>query len=103
MLLVITTLPKDKAKEVIRTLLEERLIACANFFEVQSMYWWDEKIEETNEVLVLMKTRDEYYDRLEDRLKQLHPYEVPEIIAIRVENALAEYERWVDKVTRRKL
>ena len=100
MILVFTTVPKGKGKEIAKQLLEKRLIACANIVESNSLYWWDNKIEESEEELLILKTRDELYDKLEYELKQIHPYEVPEIIAVEVKDGNAEYLRWIDKETK---
>jgi len=100
MILVITTFPKGKAKEIVKQLLEKRLIACANILQTNSIYWWSDKIEESEEELVIMKTRDELYDKLEYELKKLHPYEIPEIVALEVKEGNAEYLRWVDRETK---
>jgi periplasmic divalent cation tolerance protein len=62
---------------------------------VQSIYRWQEKIEETGETLVFFKTTTYRFEGLQTALRQLHPYEVPEIIGFSVEEGLPEYLRWV--------
>jgi periplasmic divalent cation tolerance protein len=96
-LLVLSTFPDvATARRIGRQLVEERCAACANLLPpVESIYWWEGKVESANETLVLFKTSAERYNALETTLRQLHPYEVPEIISFRVEQALPEYLRWV--------
>ncbi|MFM8459561.1 MAG: divalent-cation tolerance protein CutA [Planctomycetia bacterium] len=83
MLLVLTSFPDaDAAAAVARTLVEEKLAACATIVPgARSIYAWEGKIEDSSEVLLLLKTGDAVYARLEKRLAKLHPYEVPEIVA----------------------
>src|SRR5436190_242630 len=96
-LLVFTTLPNaDKAADLARALVEERLAACANLFPaVRSIYRWEGKIHDENEVLVLIKTRADAVERLKARILELHPYEVPEVLAVPVESGYPPYLEWL--------
>ena len=96
-LLVLTTLPSaDKAAEVAKALVEERLAACANLLPaVRSIYRWQGKLQDENEVLVLLKTRAEHLERLKLRILELHPYEVPEVLAVPVEAGYQPYLDWL--------
>jgi periplasmic divalent cation tolerance protein len=96
-LLVFTTLPSaDKAAEVAKALVEERLAACANLLPaVRSIYRWQGKLQDENEVLVLLKTRAEHLERLKLRILELHPYEVPEVLAVPVEAGYQPYLDWL--------
>ena len=96
-LLVFTTLPSaDKAAELGRVLVEERLAACANLIPaVRSIYRWQGKLQDENEVLVLLKTRAEHLERLKLRILELHPYEVPEVLAVPVEAGYQPYLEWL--------
>ena len=98
-LLVLSTFPDvATARRIGRQLVEERCAACANILpSVESIYWWEEKVESANETLVLFKTSADRYNALETRLRQLHPYEVPEIISFRVEQGLPDYLKWLTK------
>ena len=100
-LLVLTTLPNaDAAAELARSVVNERLAACANVFPaLRSIYKWQNKIQDENEVLVLFKTRQEHYEALKERILELHPYEVPEVLAIPVERGYAAYLDWLAKET----
>jgi periplasmic divalent cation tolerance protein len=96
-LLVFTTLPTaDKAAEVAKLLVEERLAACANLMPaIRSIYHWQGKLHDENEVLVLLKTRAEHLERLKLRILELHPYELPEVLAVPVEAGYQPYLEWL--------
>lgn len=98
-LLVLSTFgTADEARRIARTLVEERLVACANLLPpIESIYRWKGEIEVSAETLVLFKTVTDNYPQLETRLRELHPYEVPEIVAFRVDTGLPSYLRWVDE------
>ena len=95
--LVLTTLPNaDAASELAKTVVNEKLAACANLFPaVRSVYRWQAKLQDENEVLVLLKTRQEHFERLKSRILELHPYEVPEVLAIPVEQGYQAYLDWL--------
>ncbi len=96
-LLVFTTLPSaEKAAELAKALVEERLAACANLLPaIRSIYRWQGKLQDENEVLVLLKTRAEHLERLKLRILELHPYEVPEVLAVPVEAGYQPYLDWL--------
>ena len=101
-LLVWSTFPEpERAGHVARALVEERLAACANLVSgVQSIYRWKGAVETAPEVWVLFKTTRAAYPQLEARLKELHPYELPEIVALRPEDGLPAYLQWVAENSR---
>jgi periplasmic divalent cation tolerance protein len=94
---VLATAPDaDVAKSIACKLVEERLVACVNVTSpVTSLYRWQGKLEEASEVLMVMKTVSERLPAVVSRVKELHPYKVPEIIALPVEAALPAYAEWV--------
>ena len=96
-LVILTTWPDgDKARVAARALVEEHLAACANIVPaVESIYRWEGNIETASEVLMLVKSTIGRYVELETRIKALHPYEVPEIVALPVSDGLIAYLRWV--------
>ncbi|MDR3401710.1 MAG: divalent-cation tolerance protein CutA [Chthoniobacter sp.] len=96
-LVVLTTWPDiEMARAATRALVEEQLAACGNLVPgVESIYRWQGKIETSAEVIVIFKTVATLYARFEARLRELHPYEVPEIIAAPVLAGLPEYLNWV--------
>jgi periplasmic divalent cation tolerance protein len=86
----------ETARRIARQLVTENLAACANIVPaIESIYRWQEKIENAQETLVFFKTTMARYAAFQDRLKSLHPYEVPEIICLRIADGLPEYLRWV--------
>ena len=95
--LVLSTLPDPESARVLAgQLVEERLIACGNVLPgVQSIYRWKGVVEEAVEVLLVMKTREELVPRLFERAAELHPYEVPELVALRASQVAHAYGRWV--------
>jgi periplasmic divalent cation tolerance protein len=95
--LALSTFPDESSAEcVVRKLLEERLIACGSIISgVRSLYLWQGKIEGAGENLVLFKTVEEQSLRFMERLKELHPYEVPEIILLEPGAVLPAYEGWI--------
>ena len=96
-LLAFSTFPDiETARRIARQLVTENFAACANIIPaIESIYRWQGKVEQGNETLVLFKTSAARYAAFQDKLKSLHPYDVPEIIACPVGEALPEYLRWV--------
>src|SRR5260370_16912759 len=83
-MLVLTTLPNaDAAAELAKSVVTEKLAACANLFPaLRSVYRWQAKVQDENEVLVLFKTRQEHFERLKSRILELHPYDLPQLLPI---------------------
>ncbi len=99
-IIVYTTFPKRrKAVSVAKHLLKEKLVGCANIFKIDSLYSWKGEVQEDGEYGVFLKTQEELYERLEARLKELHPYEVPTILMWRIEKGWEGYLDWLKKVT----
>ena len=98
MLLVFTTFAREEdAERVVRRLLEERLIACGNLLPgARSLYRWKGAIEDAREIVVLMKTRKQDWTALMSRLSELHPYETPECIAVRIASGAPKYLEWLE-------
>lgn len=95
--LALSTAPDgETAARIGRALVDERLIACANLVPgLTSIYRWQGRVQTDAEVLLLMKTRRALVPRLKERLPQLHPYDVPELIVADVMDGLEPYCRWV--------
>lgn len=83
-----------EAKEVISKLMNLKVIACANFFPIESAFWWKGKIENSSEFVALVKTRSDLWERVVLEVKKYHSYETPCIIKFDV-SANTEYEDWV--------
>jgi periplasmic divalent cation tolerance protein len=97
-LIVLTTWPDaESARAAARTLIEENLAACGNLVPgVESIYRWEGAVQTSAEVLVIFKTTIGRYPQFETRLKALHSYEVPEVVALRIADGLPAYLRWVE-------
>lgn len=100
-LLVMTNLPdRTAAERIAKNLVTEGVAACVNILaDCTSVYHWEGKLNRTSEVPLLIKTTKAAYPRLQDALRKLHPYEVPEIIALPVSAGLPEYLNWVVQET----
>jgi len=98
-LLTITTCPDvETAERLGATLLERHLIACVNILPgAVSMYEWKGTVERDQECVLLMKTREDAFDTLRDTVLELHPYELPEVIAVPIQRGLAGYLCWIDE------
>lgn len=84
------------ATEICRKLVDEKLAACAQMIPgVTSIYYWDGRTRRDSELLVLIKTTRQAWPALRDRLKELHPFDEPEIIAVSVEDSSQSYADWV--------
>jgi periplasmic divalent cation tolerance protein len=101
-IIVLSTCPdEDTAATVARTLVTERLAACVNCLAaVRSIYEWEGNVAHEPEVLLLIKTCGERFDELEVRLKSMHPYQVPEIIALPVVAGSEGYLAWLTRQCR---
>jgi len=99
MLIVFTSFASEAdAARVSRVLIEERLIACANLLPARALYRWKDAIEDQGETVVLMKTRKQDWTALLSRLHELHPYETPECVAVRVAAGAPKYMEWLESV-----
>jgi periplasmic divalent cation tolerance protein len=100
-LIVFTHVPdRAAAEKIARVLVERKLAACVNILaECTSIYRWQGKIETAGEVPLLIKTRADIYDEVEAAIKSLHPYELPEIVAVSVERGSGEYLDWINAAT----
>lgn len=100
-LVVITNAPdRAVAQKIAHALVEKKLAACVNILaECTSIYRWQDKIETAGEVPLLIKTRTEIYAEVEAAIKSLHPYELPEIIAVSVEHGSRDYLEWLNAAT----
>lgn len=86
----------ETARSLAKQLLEKRLVACVNLVpQITSMYWWEDKIQEDSEVLLIAKTAAERIEQLKAVLPELHPYDVPELVVLSVEDGLPAYLNWV--------
>jgi len=94
--IVLTTVANpEEAGRLGRTLVEERLVACATFIPAQSIYRWQGELETASETLLLLKTAPQQLEALEARLHALHSYETPEFLVLQVESGSPGYLNWL--------
>ncbi len=98
-LLVLSTCPDDDtAEHIAAQLVERRLAACVNILSgLRSVYLWQGQVESDAERLLLIKTTESGYPRVEAAIRELHPYELPEIIAVTVVGGMADYLSWIQQ------
>ena len=101
-IVVLTTLPDtDSAERLANSLVEQKLAACVNIHgRMTSIYRWRDRIERGTEMQLVIKTTAARYAAVERQIKQEHPYELPEILALPVSDGLADYIEWVDSCTK---
>lgn len=95
-LVYITCKDKKEAEKISLHLLRKRLIACANIFPIKSMYWWNNKIVNDNENVIIAKTNNKNFKKAVAEVKKLHSYEIPCILRINA-TANKEYEDWANR------
>jgi periplasmic divalent cation tolerance protein len=96
---VLCSCPPDHAERIARTVLDERLVACVNVVSgVKSLYWWKDAIEADSESILVIKTPTAQYQKLEQRLQEIHPYDVPEVLSLDVVDGSRSYISWVRDV-----
>src|SRR5256885_10463035 len=95
--LALSTFPdRETAQRISKQLITEKFAACANILpQIESIYRWKEKIETGNETLVFFKLSEGRQSAFQEKLRALHPYDVPEIIFFPISSGLPEYLRWV--------
>ncbi len=98
--ILVTASSEGEAKKIARSLVEKRLAACVNIIkDVQSVFRWKGKILDEKELLLIIKTRKKLYKNVEEEIKTLHAYEVPEIIALPIISGSKDYLYWIDSET----
>lgn len=96
----ITASNEDEAAKIARALVEARLAGCVNIIRnIRSIYSWQGKIEDEPEVLMVVKTRKTLFESLSRKVKELHSYSVPEIIALPIAEGTVDYLKWLEEVT----
>ena len=99
-LITVTCSDSTEAAHIAKTLLDERLVACANVIDgVQSMYYWEGSLRQETEVLVQLKTTTRHVQQVVEIIAELHSYEVPELIVFPISEGLPEYLSWIERET----
>lgn len=97
---LVTSSSAEEAERIGRALVEEGLAACANILPgITSIFWWDGRVNREPESLLILKTREALFPRLEERVKALHSYSVPEIIALPLVAGSPAYLSWIEAST----
>ena len=98
-IILVTAKDKEEAEKITQVLLNERLIACGNIVSpVTSFFYWLEKIDRAEECLIVMKSRTDLFPQVVERVKSLHSYEVPEVLALPIVDASKAYADWMGVV-----
>jgi periplasmic divalent cation tolerance protein len=101
-IVLVTTADKEEAEKISQALLNEKLIACANIVSpVASCFLWQGKIDKAEECLVVMKSRKDLFGELARRVKALHSYEVPEVLALPIVEGSVDYLAWIGNVLKK--
>jgi periplasmic divalent cation tolerance protein len=92
-----TTASEEEARKIARALVRERQAACVNIIpKIESIYRWQDKVEEAREYLLLIKTTESAFPHLQEKLKALHSYELPECVALTMTAGSPSYLKWID-------
>ncbi len=95
---LVTVESEEQAKRISDVLLQGKLVACANIVhDVKSLFWWKGRLDRSDELLVILKSRRELLDEIVRLVKENHSYEVPEVIAIPIIGGNPDYLRWIDE------
>lgn len=96
----ITAPNEEEGTKIARVLVEERLAGCVNIVKpIRSIYRWHENIEDDTEVLMIVKSQKRLFESIENRVRELHSYTIPEIIAVPVVEGSKGYLKWLEDVT----
>jgi periplasmic divalent cation tolerance protein len=94
--IILSTFPSEElAAEVAKHVVSAKLCACVNFTQIRSIYSWNGKVEDQNEFIALFKTTSKAAKKLKAEITRLHPYEVPEIVELKMSNVSKPYLSWL--------
>ena len=96
-IIYITAGDMAEARKIGRILVEERLAACVNIFPITSIFRWKDNIDEANEFGIIVKTRSDKVKRIENRVKEIHSYEVPCVVSFKIEAGSVQYLDWINE------
>jgi periplasmic divalent cation tolerance protein len=91
---------QNEAEKIARELVQTKLAACVSIIpNMRSIYTWEDKVEDSEEYLLIIKTRGELFEQVKQAIQVLHSYKIPEIISLPITHALDDYIRWINEVT----
>lgn len=95
-IIVLSTYPDEQtAAKIAKNIVESKLAACVNLTSIRSFYWWKDKIEDSSECLAIFKSTSKTSKMLKDAIAKSHPYEVPEIVEVKMNSVSSSYLRWM--------
>lgn len=99
--IIITASNEEEATKIARALLEEKLVACVNIHpKIRSLYWWEGKIQDEGEAMMVIKTRKALFKEIVEKVKKIHSYTVPEVISLPIIEGSEDYLKWIREVTK---
>ena len=101
LILIISTFPnRENAVKISKFLIENKLAACVNIFPCESIFFWENKLNEEKEYIVFIKTRKNLFENIKNEIEKMHPYSIPEIISFKIKNVNENYSKWLLKETK---
>lgn len=99
---IITSVNNKKvAYKIVKELLKEKIAGCCQIIgPVESYYWWEGKIENNNEWLIFIKTEKKKFEKVKEKIKEIHPYQIPEIISFEIFLSDKKYLNWLSSITK---
>ena len=99
-LVYMTTENREQAREIGKVLVEERLVACVNIIDgMNSMFWWEGKVQDDLETVLIAKTRAELVPEITERVKKLHSYDVPCVVSVQLLEGNQDFMDWIGRET----
>jgi periplasmic divalent cation tolerance protein len=99
--IIVSTFPTEESVKKIASdlILNEKVCACVNLMRVQSVYNWQSELQDQVEILALFKTTNWHSERVKEEIKKRHPYQVPEIVELKMDSVSVSYLRWIEQST----
>ncbi len=101
LIIIQTTCPNaEEARKIAKVLIEKKLAACVQMTDIESFYMWQDDFCNDKEVLINIKTKKENFKKIQSKIKELHSYDVPEIICVNIENVSKDYKKFIGENTK---
>lgn len=88
---------KKEAAKIAKALVDERLVACVNYFPINSIYRWNKKTEQAREYAMISKTLKKNFGKIKNKIKKMHSYKTPSIVSLAIENGDEKYLQWIEE------